>query len=83
VNPAQQILAICGNYDSVVYGRALSLIAWDKATEEQKNDSLTFGSWEEAPEGTYRWPETTGSDWCGEFKEKVEAVVRHFGEVPL
>jgi 7-keto-8-aminopelargonate synthetase-like enzyme len=26
VNPAQQILAICGNYDSVVYGRALSVI---------------------------------------------------------
>jgi len=25
VNPAQKILAICGNYDSVVYGRALSL----------------------------------------------------------
>jgi putative tryptophan/tyrosine transport system substrate-binding protein len=23
VNPAQKILAICGNYDSVVYGRAL------------------------------------------------------------
>jgi hypothetical protein len=26
VNPAQQILAICGNYDSVVYGRALSCV---------------------------------------------------------
>ncbi|MET4072752.1 hypothetical protein ABID58_007583, partial [Bradyrhizobium sp. S3.2.6] len=25
VNPAQKILAICGNYDSVVYGRALSV----------------------------------------------------------
>ena len=24
MNPAQKILAICGNYDSVVYGRALS-----------------------------------------------------------
>jgi len=27
VNPAQKILAICGDYDSVVYGRALSAIA--------------------------------------------------------
>src|ERR1700745_3530184 len=26
--PAQQILAICGNYDSIVYGQALTFETW-------------------------------------------------------